>query len=189
MDETPPPSTVPKRKGRAGDTPISQEPRKRLAGDTPVPQEPGETQVPKKPRLAHDADADADADHTIGYQCNLVHKTTIVELEQKAATDAGAPLYAPVTIADVVQPDVCTRKRKELRCDHLSFDMFRLILEDTHSAYSLASNRLHYTVPDDDEEDEIEIADEDDFRISVGVLSQCAKAEEGYTLTMNLRPR
>jgi hypothetical protein len=175
MDETPPPSTVPKRKGRAG--------------DTPVPQEPGETQVPKKPRLAHDADADADTDHTIACQCNLVHKTIIVELEQRAATDAGAPLYAPDTIADVVEPDVCTRKRKELRCDHLSFDMFRLILEDTHSAYSLASNRLYYTVPDDDEEDEIEIEDEDDFRVSVGVLSQCAKAEEGYTLTMNLRPR
>ena len=187
MDETPPPSTFPKTKPLARETPITVPQKPRLAGETPIT-------VPKKPRLAEETPAqtlthDADADQYISCQCNLVHKTIIVELEQRAATDAGAPLYAPVTIADIVEPDVCTRKRKELRCDHLSFDGFRMILEDAHSAYSLASNRLYYTVPDDGEEDEIEIEDEDDFRISVGVLSQYAKAEEGYTLTMNLRPR
>jgi hypothetical protein len=174
--QTPPQSAVPKRGRVAGNTPINIK-KPRLAGMTPAQ------------TLTHDADADADDDEHIRRACTLVHKTIVVQLEQRAAEDAGAPFYAAVTIADVIDADVNTRKRKELRCDHLSFDGFRMIIEDLHSAYSLASHRLYYTVPGSGEEDEVEIEDQDDFRTAVGVLAQYAKAEEGYILPMTLRPR
>jgi hypothetical protein len=104
---------------------------------------------------------------------HLIHRTIVVILETSIAEKEAAPSYTMVGIAAIVEEGAYGQEHEDIRCEHLSYEKFRTILQSVHRAYDPGRMRLTCQLlagtgqPSRMELDD----DEDSFKQAMGILS------------------
>jgi hypothetical protein len=120
----------------------------------------------------------------------LCHRNINVKLDDGLAEDRGAAHHVVVGIGAIVEKVVAWQDHVDIRCDHLSFELFVQVIRELDPTYDFEEVGLWYDVVANGTSRSIEIRDANDFQTAVGVLefySQFGEVDGKLFMTMRSR--